>query len=284
MKRDKRTTVYKTSLMYKTENYAFKIYHKGEEFEKHDAKELHKARRHKGNDGIDIMELQNWANRVLRYEVSFRRGMFNYVFNKLYRIKQGAVKFPVYRKYWKVLNIEDTDTDNYHQKEFRLQTEWDNLLQFKRRYGADIGAARKYLFDEAKKRVTFTQEIFDELFNLFWKKCESTKTETSMDVELFKKALEQYNLDEMRRAGLLGKRYFHKNLSHWITYFEMSQKAPINTYYPKNFSKATLANIRRLFRALGLKDYNPNNNLYRVTFDYQDYKAAFGRWHNSNYI
>jgi len=58
---------FKTSIFYKTKDYSAKIYHKGSEFEKNDYNKVLK------NNGQQVADdLQNLANKILRYEMSFR--------------------------------------------------------------------------------------------------------------------------------------------------------------------------------------------------------------------
>ncbi|WP_306643766.1 phage/plasmid replication domain-containing protein [Sanyastnella coralliicola] len=85
---------YKTSISYRTSNYTFKIYHKGAEYEKHDAKRhaqinseaWEKRKKHLQKVGMlvppdeqkkfeifDIKTLQSVADRMLRYEITIRK-------------------------------------------------------------------------------------------------------------------------------------------------------------------------------------------------------------------
>ena len=63
----KKKLTYDTSLMFKGSGYSIKFYLKGKEFKKHDFKDLKKL------DVKNANELQDWANRILRFEVEFKR-------------------------------------------------------------------------------------------------------------------------------------------------------------------------------------------------------------------
>jgi hypothetical protein len=79
---------YETSLMYTTHRYSLKIYHKGSEYTKHDRKEHKRINILKGKDFFKIDELQSIADKMLRYEVTFRDSMLTYLFcNNVFRKK-----------------------------------------------------------------------------------------------------------------------------------------------------------------------------------------------------
>ena len=73
---------YETSLMYVTKRYSLKIYHKGSEYKVHDIKEHLKINKEKNSNRFKTKELQKLADRILRYEITFRNGMLTYFFNQ----------------------------------------------------------------------------------------------------------------------------------------------------------------------------------------------------------
>jgi hypothetical protein len=90
-----------TSLMFKTERYSLKIYHKGPEYTKHDRKEHEKINKQKGYEYFDINGLQSFADRMLRYEISIRDKMLSYLFNHYVFRKNCPIhkaRYEVYRK------------------------------------------------------------------------------------------------------------------------------------------------------------------------------------------
>lgn len=77
---------YETSFMYTTKRYSMKIYHKGTEYKKHDKKENERINKEKGYEHFKIDRLQSFADKILRYEVTFRDTMLSYLFNhKVFR-------------------------------------------------------------------------------------------------------------------------------------------------------------------------------------------------------
>lgn len=67
-----------TAIQQVSQRYSFKVYHKGTEFKKNDYKELCKH----NPKGYDLDKLRDFADRVLRYELTFRKGQFNYLYKQ----------------------------------------------------------------------------------------------------------------------------------------------------------------------------------------------------------
>jgi hypothetical protein len=106
---------YETSLMYTTKRYSLKIYHKGTEYNKHDRKEHDKINKVKGNDYFNIPELQSFADKILRYEITLRDTMLSYLFNhNVFRKKCPIHKkqYDVYKKVESALAKNDTISRN----------------------------------------------------------------------------------------------------------------------------------------------------------------------------
>ncbi|RZK30564.1 MAG: hypothetical protein EOO61_19120, partial [Hymenobacter sp.] len=78
---------WKSSITYVTDRYSFKIYHKGSEFEKNDSKkltELNLSGNHKFR--FPITYYQSFADRILRYEMTFRGAQMSYLYmNNIFR-------------------------------------------------------------------------------------------------------------------------------------------------------------------------------------------------------
>jgi len=70
----KKKYVYDTSVMYKGSAYTIKFYLKGAEFKKHDYKDIFE----KDKDKADL--LLKWAEKVLRFEVEFKKGYLSNLF------------------------------------------------------------------------------------------------------------------------------------------------------------------------------------------------------------
>jgi hypothetical protein len=71
---------YSTSMMYVTKRYSAKIYHKGSEYKSNDLKEHVKINKEKGSEYFKTDKFQQFADRVLRYELTIRNTYLNYLF------------------------------------------------------------------------------------------------------------------------------------------------------------------------------------------------------------
>lgn len=102
---------YETSLMFTTKRHSLKIYHKGSEFLKHDRKEHEKINKLKGREYFNIEGLQAFADKILRYEITFRDTMLSYLFNrKLFRknCPLHKARYEIYKKVESAKQKNDT--------------------------------------------------------------------------------------------------------------------------------------------------------------------------------
>ena len=106
-----------TTVMYKTDNYSFKIYHKGTEFRKNDLSQLAKNPSNHGfktngnyessvtkNNplGFNLFDLAETADKILRYEMTCRNGLFNYLFKQYLKDDEGTVFNHHYQNIYKL--------------------------------------------------------------------------------------------------------------------------------------------------------------------------------------
>lgn len=66
--------------MYTTQRYSEKIYHKGSEYKKNDLKHHRRINNEKGVQIFNIEKIQDFADRILRYELTLRNEELNYLF------------------------------------------------------------------------------------------------------------------------------------------------------------------------------------------------------------
>lgn len=100
-------TQYRTSIFYHSRDYSVKIYHKGAEYEKNDSREHDRAnKKYHFKNGInlyDIGYLQETADKILRYEITFRKDYLNYIFNtRIFR--KNSKKFLQFKKVYNALH------------------------------------------------------------------------------------------------------------------------------------------------------------------------------------
>jgi hypothetical protein len=161
---------WKTSIVYKTERYSFKVYHKGTEFAKNDAKKLRELNE-AGKGRFDIDYYQRFADKILRYEMTFRNSQISYLFmNHLFRsecyIWQAGVKL------WKTAKAKKADKANYMAYRAGLEKHEKHAIDYvnsminktKKFYLEDNSASKR--FDEETNECKFLATPFKkETFN-----------------------------------------------------------------------------------------------------------------------
>jgi hypothetical protein len=117
---------YDTSLMYITKRYSAKIYHKGSEYEKNDKKEHEKINKEKGRRYFKTEEYQTFADRILRYELTIRTGMLNY----LHKANLFRATCPIWKKYYAIYQ----DIDAAIQRNNRIAEKIGKLPEEEKRH------------------------------------------------------------------------------------------------------------------------------------------------------
>jgi hypothetical protein len=215
---------YETSLMYTTSRYSFKIYHKGTEFFKNDRKKLAE----KNPTGETIPFLQDQADRMLRYEVTFRNSMFDYLFKEK-AVHKGYLKF-----------FTDDDIRGFTRKHLRkTYNEVEKFMTCRKTY---VMCPVTHWEAVDTKTVHFSFEVFETLYNYFWDYVKKFQLDCKMSpYEVAKKIDEKnairddvanpklrkklsynktalmplvlltqyYSLDELRKSNLMGKTQFY---------------------------------------------------------------------------
>ncbi|MEO7045537.1 MAG: phage/plasmid replication protein, II/X family, partial [Ferruginibacter sp.] len=104
--REEGDVFYESSLMSITKRHSEKIYHKGTEYKKHDLKQHQKINNEKGRKIFDIEKLQEFADRILRYEITLRNPELNYLFkHNIFRKKCAIFKINL-ENYKRIGNIK----------------------------------------------------------------------------------------------------------------------------------------------------------------------------------
>lgn len=232
----KNKTDWETSIFLNTDRYAAKIYHKGSEYKSSNGERRHheKINRLKkmeifqienkyDKDGRKISEgLQSYADRILRYEISFRNSMMSH----LYRKKIFARKCPMLKQ----LKADFKEVDSVLKKCERLSTqkaenpmkEFSKLSDTKKKnhklYKSIMSKTvsfRMKVSEDTKKanstidgmkytkkytaslplETNFSRSLLDEMFNEFNSFLKQFKVEVKENVTNAGKRVAQYNQD-----------------------------------------------------------------------------------------
>lgn len=102
---------YDTSIFFSNKDYSVKIYHKGTEYAKNDAKEHERINEVKRRNVFNIGYLQQFSDKILRYEITIRPSYMSYLFNQnIFRAK--STQYQMWKKiYNQIRNIEKRLSD-----------------------------------------------------------------------------------------------------------------------------------------------------------------------------
>lgn len=288
-----------TSWYATTGRYSFKVYHKGSEFEKNDAKRLAKfyqsspigiKERLKGIN-YNLTELQGIADRVLRYEITCRASLLHeltmyYTFLdlekkkfwmrdcNLYQYIKKVQRLGGFQKaasaYFQTSRKKDYDVITFftgRQKKFCLASVFDG------RYSPDC------VFSES---VTFTDIVYRLLFDFFWNKVKFHQVKQGAPESYFRDRIEQYQ-EELKRKKRLGKfqkvtktgfaTAGNKNTARLITVLKLSLYEDIRNL-KNDMPRATYERLVRDVKAMGFEMKNGMIKFKEPGLDYFEYKQV----------
>lgn len=255
-------TNYGTSLSYVTKRYSFKIYHKGTEFRKHDKRKL------ADNNvlGVNIDELQNDADRILRYEVTFRKAQLDYLF----REKQ------LYNQYVKFFFSDAT------RRSFRLTNPqmYEHVLKFCERGHTYLCAPIKQFEAIQSGSVAFDYPIFNELYKFFWEYVKKFQLQCKMSIMDIVHKVDEKNAvrDMVGDKALRKKMSFNKPtivlLAHMLQTYTLEELRKTGL-----MPKATFYRYQKKLKELGVVTTGKLVDVAPPSLDFQEYLHIFGRFH-----
>lgn len=255
------------TIFYKTKDYSFKIYHKGSEFQKNDLKQLLKANPFK----LHLQELSDLADRILRYELTARKGLFNYLFD---RVRDG---YNLERVQWvKKINLKyqkkGVEQINFTYS-FFLESDFDCYIDY-----------NFVTLDEFQhmKNNTFTKGLFCTLFTFFWDKVKAYQINLKMNVSDISKLImakyeegkNVFSLKEQKKElGNQSQLVMLALLTQFTDISQLKGVIPDRTYY----------RYKKRLKDLGIKE-NSHTNLFDIPeLTYYKYFSLFDKWLKISY-
>lgn len=288
---------YETSLMYITNRYSLKIYHKGSEYAKSDRREHMKINTEKGYQHFNIDELQSAADRILRYEITLRSSMLSYLFNnKLFRKKCPVHKsrFDIYKK-----------VESMKAKDKRITDALKSIDDPKKRerylishpYSV-IEPADQRVHKSVKKLISrdrqFMLKIDDktERFNLETGKYAHFEPRALFSKALFKECailfrefIKEFQIKEKPSLATVADRIDDYNKTHYnklpknemMKFYELLQSNTFEEIKKKNlYSKATYYRYLKRFEEIRItKNHTMVLDLISVPSDLHQYHTLF---------
>lgn len=167
------------TIFYKTKDYSFKIYHKGSEFAKNDLKQLLKANPFK----FHLQELHDLADRMLRYELTARKGLFNYLLDRV-KTDQNIDRVQFIKKCNLKYQKKGVDVITFSYG-FFLESDFDYNLDYKYVTLQDM---------TEMTNNTFCKGLFCTVFDFFWSKVKTYQIGLKMNVsDISKLIMKKYD-------------------------------------------------------------------------------------------
>jgi hypothetical protein len=179
---------YDTSIYLVGRYYMLKIYHKGSEFNRirkgeSDKKGLNDINKEKGYEKYKIEELQNLADKMLRYEVEYKKSGMNYIY-KRYIYKAKDKKYIFYKK-------QALEYDSIQSKIDRLSKLKNNRPKLNL-YLIKLGYNK---YDEAMKMLLIDLKKFKR-YKIFYEKSQTQHADFFLDISLSAMDASEFVLEE----------------------------------------------------------------------------------------
>jgi hypothetical protein len=288
---------YATSLMYTTKRYSAKIYHKGSEYEKNDLKEHLRINKEKGKQYFKTEHYQAFADKILRYELTIRTGMLNYLHKKhLFRRKCPQ---------WKIYYTEYSKVEASLQKNDRISKKIGTLpeeekAQYRKEHpydkiSSDSRKVHKWVSKIINLRTYFVLGISEEeetynkqMVNYECNKAFFSKGLLKLCLYKLVEFMNEYKIDELpeeEKIARLIDDYNLRNKSHLPKsemvnfYKELLRIGSFRDVGKFNYlSRATIYRYKQRFKKIGITENNliplTGDGIPKAALDLRDYHTA----------
>ncbi|MFT3679208.1 MAG: phage/plasmid replication protein [Ferruginibacter sp.] len=263
---------YDTSFMYITRRYSFKVYHKGTEFKKKDFYQLAK----KNPLNLPIQYLQDQANTILRYEMTFRKGMLNYLRQQYFNVGKTKIIYEHYQQHpyptfcrnlvanghWKAYDLY-----NRKSTDFLLRSLFDSKLS--------------YTYEQIiqSNSLTFDETFFRIVFQTFWDKVHQYQLQPISSLNAIQKKIDEHNENNRIKNTLRNKKASGMSTFRFMAAAMLIQKGMDISEFKSLISPRQYRRLKCDLAKLGLDKRSQNVDIPRPKTDYLDYKIFFGKFH-----
>jgi hypothetical protein len=268
---------YETSLMYITKRYSLKIYHKGTEYTKHDKKEHIRINLEKGKQVFNIEDLQIFADRILRYEITLRDTMLSYLYNNNVFRNKCPIHTANYNIYKKVeaaklkndrISVtngtykDDTLKQRYMSNHPYIKINKESNLIYKR-MSKLLNRNRQFLLKTTPSIDDFNSKTTGE--SVFDPRALFSKQLYFECARFFKSFIKEFQIVEKPLECVVKERIEQYNLSHYhklpknemMKFYALLQKYSFEEIRKKElYSKATFFRYKKRFEMIGVTKNN----------------------------
>ncbi|GAC1423041.1 MAG: hypothetical protein NVS1B13_16550 [Flavisolibacter sp.] len=271
---------YKTSFMYKTKRYSFKIYQKGAEYRENDSKQHKRINKEKGYNYFDIPALQNFADRIIRYELTVRNTEFNYLYKRNLFRRSDKIWLRRYKEYKRIENIKVRNDKKSKQigllperdkEQYRINYPYERITRqesaLHKEIGKIINAQPSFRFEISpddemynlemvpfhSDKAKFSQNLIKLILNKLVKSINEFKIKALPDIARI--AIEIDKANSKRVKNKLPKKEmldFYEKLVQFGSFKEVRKEC--------RMSKATFFRYKARFKLIGITDKNVRPN------------------------
>lgn len=253
---------YENALLYTTKRYSFKIYHKGDEFRKNDRRKLAKS----NPTGHSIEELQLISDKILRYEVTFRKAQIDYLFEQN----------NIHLDYVKFLRNEAA------RKSFRLTNRpfYDRCIEFTEQSKHFVFAKIEQHEAIMSQTVSFNKKVFNTMFTFFWDYVKKYQLSQKLSVYDILKKIDENNeiRDTATSKKLRADLSFNKPMLTVLALLTNYESLD-SLRKSELMSKTTFYRYKKQLSKLGINSEARLIDIPPPALDYLDYKMYFGHHH-----
>lgn len=271
-----------STVSYITDNYSFKIYHKGIEFRKNDYKKLIKN----NPKNLDIHDIAEQSDKILRYEITCRKGLLNYLWKQHLRddvntvanhnigkimdlrpkasARGRAVAFTSSKDPIEVFIFKTLGNKSF---QFHLASEWDNLH-------ADPKALI-YNYN-----MCFNFELFDCLHTFFWDRVKKYQLGVKLGLIDIHRKIKQHQDDKKAKNRAYNEKEAIAQTGQLTMLATLSQFTDI-TELKGILPKATYYRYLKKLEELGIARHSPDIAVQPPPLDHITYFTHFGKYHTT---
>jgi hypothetical protein len=287
---------YDTTIMYTSNRSSFKIYHKGAEYKKKDFRQHIKINTEKQFEYFKTAQIQCLADRMLRYEMTFRSSGLNYIFkNNIFR-KNCSIFKAEYKTYLKVDAIKQRNdsiekkigeiSDEQEKAAFKKYHPYEKItkddLNAHKYISSLLNSNPKFMLhitDDADRynRVTqpgkcdtalFSEELVQLCIHRLIKEVKEFQISELPDIERLELLIDQYNARTKKKMMK----------SELIRFYEMWKKHGSFKEAVRicGFSRATIFRYKMRFKRLNIteKQFSPDNiSLISPEINFKEYQS-----------
>lgn len=285
---------YDTSLMFKTDRYSLKIYHKGPEYAKHDMKEHLRINKEKGFEYFDIDGLQSFADRILRYEISIRDTMLSYIFNhKVFR-KNSPKHKARYEVYKKVEAIHEKN-DRIAQRIGKIKSEERKQKFIENNPFISVDMEQQEMHAKMAKILNMKRQFFIKT-NEYVEECNSMTAHSNDETralfskelflecaKIFKGFILDFQVHERPQENIVSDlidtyNYGHKNKlpkNEMMKFYAILQTKSFDEILKSGYySRATFFRYKSRFKAIGITQN------FMIPFDHINVPVDLSQYHH----